>query len=271
MASIAAQAAASTVRPSAISAQLAASDRSAASSPATSLKGSFLCGGAARRLAAPIRPVAAQAASTSRPLTVVSKGNWLPGSESPAYLDGSLPGDNGFDPLELGREPEQLRWLVQAELQNGRWAMLGVAGMIVPEVLTKIGIWNAPLWYDAGKADYFASASTLFIVELFLFAWVESRRWMDIINPGSVSEDPIFKGNKLPPGDVGYPGGIFNPLGFAASFEAKEKEIANGRLAMLAFLGYVVQSKVTGDGPFGNLLTHLSDPWHTTIIQTLSK
>ena len=39
----------------------------------------------------------------------------------------SLPGDNGFDPLGLGEDPENLKWYVQAELQNGRWAMLGVS------------------------------------------------------------------------------------------------------------------------------------------------
>jgi light-harvesting complex I chlorophyll a/b binding protein 4 len=29
--------------------------------------------------------------------------------------------------------------VVQAELVNGRWAMLGVAGMLLPEVFTKFG------------------------------------------------------------------------------------------------------------------------------------
>jgi len=54
-------------------------------------------------------------------------------------------------------------------------------------------------------------------------------------------EDPIFKQYSLPKGEVGYPGGIFNPLNFAPTLEAKEKEIANGRLAMLAFLGFIIQ------------------------------
>lgn len=30
---------------------------------------------------------------------------------------------------------------------------------------------------------------------------------------------------------------------------------------MLAFLGYIAQSHVTGEGPFANLLAHLADPW----------
>ncbi|MQI32332.1 hypothetical protein EI016_24465, partial [Escherichia coli] len=55
------------------------------------------------------------------------KGEWLPGLASPGYLNGSLPGDNGFDPLGLAEDPENLKWFVQAELVNGRWAMLGVA------------------------------------------------------------------------------------------------------------------------------------------------
>ncbi|CAH8350723.1 unnamed protein product [Eruca vesicaria subsp. sativa] len=198
------------------------------------------------------------------------KGEWLPGLSSPGYLNGSLAGDNGFDPLGLAEDPENLRWFVQAELVNGRWAMLGVAGMLLPEVFTKIGIINVPEWYDAGKEQYFASSSTLFVIEFILFHYVEIRRWQDIKNPGSVNQDPIFKQYSLPPNEVGYPGGIFNPLNFAPTLEAKEKELANGRLAMLAFLGFVIQHNVTGKGPFENLLQHLSDPWHNTIVQTFS-
>lgn len=145
----------------------------------------------------------------------------------------SLAGDNGFDPLGLAEDPENLRWFVQAELVNGRWAMLGVAGMLLPEVFTKIGIINAPQWYDAGKAEYFASSSTLFVIEFILFHYVEIRRWQDIKNPGSVNQDPIFKQYSLPPNEVGYPGGIFNPLNFAPTQEAKEKELANGKLLEL--------------------------------------
>ncbi|XP_030532089.1 chlorophyll a-b binding protein 4, chloroplastic [Rhodamnia argentea] len=210
--------------------------------------------------------------STSPPASFkveAKKGEWLPGLASPGYLNGSLPGDNGFDPLGLAEDPENLKWYIQAELVNSRWAMLGVTGMLLPEVFTKIGVINVPTWYDAGKAEYFASSSTLFVIEFILFHYVEIRRWQDIKNPGSVNQDPIFKQYSLPPNEVGYPGGIFNPLNFAPTEEAKEKELANGRLAMLAFLGFVVQHNVTGKGPFDNLLQHLADPWHNTIVQTL--
>lgn len=140
----------------------------------------------------------------------------------------SLPGDNGFDPLSLGEDPANLKWYVQAELQNGRWAMLGVAGILIPELLTKIGILNVPTWYDAGAVEYFAPSSTLFVIEFILFHYVEVRRWQDIKYPGSVNQDPFFPNNKLPDGEVGYPGGIFNPLNFPITREIKEKEIANG-------------------------------------------
>lgn len=130
--------------------------------------------------------------------------------------------------MGLAEDPENLKWFVQAELVNGRWAMLGVAGMLLPEVFTQTGIINVPKWYDAGKADYFASSSTLFVIEFILFHYVEIRRWQDIKNPGCVNQDPIFKQYSLPPNECGYPGGIFNPLNFAPTLEAKEKELANG-------------------------------------------
>ena len=35
---------------------------------------------------------------------------WFPGNKAPDYLDGSMPGDFGFDPLGLGSDPRTLRW-----------------------------------------------------------------------------------------------------------------------------------------------------------------
>jgi light-harvesting complex I chlorophyll a/b binding protein 2 len=103
-----------------------------------------------------------------------------------------------------GSDPESLRWNVQAELVHCRWAMLGAAGIFIPEFLTKIGILNTPFWYTAGEQQYFTDTTTLFIIEIILIGWAEGRRWADIIKPGSVNTDPVFPNNKLTGTDVGY-------------------------------------------------------------------
>ncbi|CAI0627298.1 unnamed protein product [Linum tenue] len=201
---------------------------------------------------------------------------WFPGSTPPAWLDGTLPGDFGFDPLGLGSDPETLRWNVQAELVHCRWAMLGAAGIFIPEFLTKIGILNTPSWYTAGEQEYFTDTTTLFIVELIFIGWAEGRRWADILKPGCVNTDPIFPNNKLTGTDVGYPGGLwFDPLGWGSGSPAKlkelrTKEIKNGRLAMLAVMGAWFQHIYTGTGPIDNLFAHLADPGHATIFSAFT-
>jgi hypothetical protein len=67
----------------------------------------------------------------------------LPFDKRPANLDGTLPGDAGFDPVGFssapprdwlyGGEGRSLKWYREAELTHGRTAMLAVLGWIVPE------------------------------------------------------------------------------------------------------------------------------------------
>eukprot|EP00249_Psilotum_nudum_P028101 c3666_g1_i1 orf=82-897(+) len=234
------------------------------------VKASFVAGRALPRCAA-------TAISKKRTLTIISAAAterplWFPGSTPPAWLDGSLPGDFGFDPLGLGSDPELLKWFVQSEIVHCRWAMLGAAGIFIPEALTKLGILNTPSWYTAGQLEYFTDTTTLFVVELIFLAWAEGRRWADIIKPGSVNTDPIFPNYKLTGTDVGYPGGFwFDPLGWGSGSpqkvkELRTKEIKNGRLAMLAVMGAWFQAVYTGTGPIDNLIAHLSDPGHATVF-----
>jgi len=210
-----------------------------------------------------VAPVAAMA--SSRPL-------WQPGDVAPAHLTGSLPGDYGFDPLGLGKEPAALKWYVQAELQNARWAMAAVAGILIPDILTHIGVLSVPLWTTVGEIKFdFAPTASLFAVQMILFHFVENKRYRDFVKPGSQGEPGSFFGFEAGlagTGEPGYPGGPFDPLGLSKTKDfAKYKvnEIANGRLAMLAFAGFAGQAASTGKGPVDNLLDHLASPFTVTV------
>ncbi|CAL5220073.1 g2024 [Coccomyxa viridis] len=204
---------------------------------------------------------------------------WAPGVEAPEYLNGDLAGDYGWDPLGLGANPERLNWYRQAELQNGRWAMLGVAGILAQEIV-KPGVffYNAGLPENLpninfGGPDGKVNLGGILAWEFLLMHWVEVRRWQDIRKPGSVNEDPIFKGNKVPNPETGYPGGIFDPFGFSkGNFkELQTKEIKNARLAMVAFVGFIVAAQATGQGPLANLTAHLSNPFGNNITKNIGR
>ncbi|CAN6470258.1 unnamed protein product [Victoria cruziana] len=197
---------------------------------------------------------------------------WFPGSSPPPWLDGSLPGDFGFDPLGLGSDPELLKWFAQAELMHGRWAMLAVFGILVPEALQKIGFIDEFSWYTAGEQTYFTDNWTLFVIQMALMGWVEGRRWADMLNPGCVDIEPKYPTKKGYKPDVGYPGGLwFDPWMWGRGspepvMVLRTKEIKHGRLAMLAFVGFWFQAVYAGGSPLDNLMAHLADPGHANIF-----
>merc|ERR1719265_2204441 len=178
-------------------------------------------------------------------------GNWLPGSETPSYLE-NITGSYGFDPLGLGSTATNLARFQEAEIIHCRWAMLGVAGCLAVEAL---GFGN---WYDAPIAakqsyagvDVPLDLKTLVGIEFIVMAAAEALRF-----------DETDFNKRL------YPG--FDFAGLTKEPEAfelmKVREIKNGRLAMLAFVGLISQHAATGKTPLANLADHLSDPFHSNV------
>eukprot|EP00884_Botryococcus_braunii_P020240 jgi/Botrbrau1/68/Bobra.0022s0060.1 len=213
---------------------------------------------AARLTVSPsVRATSKRAFVSNGTRTVCKAGNWLPGSDTPAYLE-DLPGSFGFDPLGLGRVPSNLARFQESELVHCRWAMLGVFGALIVEVLGLSNWYDAPLWaVNGGTATWFGlpipfNVATILGVEVVAMAAAEAAR----------GNEPDAEKRK-------YPGGAFDPLGFSKDAKAFEenklKEIKNGRLAMVAFLGFVGQHAATGKGPVEALLAHVANPWGANV------
>jgi len=123
-----------------------------------------------------------RAATQQRSVSVraANRPLWFPGAAPPSYLDGSVAGDRGFDPIGLGAEPRAMAWYRAAELVHARWAMLGVAGILAQEI-THPEQW----WYTSGLPENLPAIEVggkmniggLLAWEFLLMHWVEVRRW----------------------------------------------------------------------------------------------
>eukprot|EP01026_Neomeris_dumetosa_P025846 TRINITY_DN2120_c0_g1_i1.p2 TRINITY_DN2120_c0_g1~~TRINITY_DN2120_c0_g1_i1.p2 ORF type:complete len:320 (+),score=43.59 TRINITY_DN2120_c0_g1_i1:3033-3992(+) len=215
---------------------------------------------------------------------------WLPNTTRPQWLDGSLPGDRGFDPLGLGKPSEYLQVELDANDIN---AAVNKAGGIVGSfqessdlvseentlqpykdvfglerfrecelihgrwaMLACLGCIVAEgvtgvSWVEAGKVELDGAQYFNFDLPFSLTQLV----WIEVILVGGAE---IYRNSELDPVKRCYPGGIFDPLKLASddserSFRLKTAEIKHARLAMVAFLGYAVQAGVTGQGALGSL------------------
>ncbi|GIL68273.1 hypothetical protein Vafri_21560 [Volvox africanus] len=165
--------------------------------------------------------------------------------------------------------------------------MLGVVGCVVPELLALRGVdLGEPVWWKVG-ASKLSSDLTLnwggiegfriagkqgigliAACQAVLMGGPEYARYV-----GIRSLEPV---GVFLPGDQNYPGGgPFDPLNYAADADGfvdqAVKEIKNGRLAMLAMLGFFAQAAVTRKGPMQNVLDFVADPASDNIVTNITR
>lgn len=164
----------------------------------------------------------------------------VPFLTKPKNLDGYV-GNVGFDPLGLA-EQWDIKWMREAELKNGRAAMLATLGFVVQEYWTLPGFDHVD---DSNLAPAVVGISPMLQI---VFGMGIIEFWS---NNGNVTAETMFKDPSRKPGQLG-----FDPLGLGkgkspAEMETLElQELKNGRLAMLAIGGMIHHNWVTGDALF---------------------
>jgi hypothetical protein len=178
------------------------------------------------------------------------------------YLKNELAGDAGFDPLQFVKSREDLFVLREAEIKHCRLAMLGSLGWPISElwhtVLAKT--LNLPNMLQDGRVPSVLNGgieNTAFLASLGGFAAV-----------GAVLELELMRRKRETPAslrtffdmwredDWEQPGNYqFDPLKLGKAIcgdDAKKKlllqtvEIFNGRMSMLACVGFATQEALTG-------------------------
>jgi len=177
----------------------------------------------------------------------------LPFDKRPPNLDGTLPGDKGFDPAGfsnnpprtwlIGGESNSLKWYREAEIVHGRVAQLAFLGIFFPYLYHFQGnpAFGVPLDAYSKLNPYEAltsvPASGLIQISLLLFV-------IEVIRINRV-----IRGDKAP-GDLGLGQGGFNPFGFNYTpeeyFKKQAQELEHGRTAMFGIIGLLLQAKVSG-------------------------
>lgn len=183
----------------------------------------------------------------------------LPFAARPQYLDGSMVGDVGFDPLGLAANPDRLKFMRESELKHGRLAMLAALGWPAAELLnTKLAFAfglkpllqvgdRVPSILNGGLGHVMADYWPYMFATLAFGGAIEA-----------FTEYDKREGIERQPGDLGVD--IFNV--YANKDESGKRalelrEIKNGRLAMLAIAFFAFQEAFTGVGVVPQLLSTL--------------
>jgi len=167
----------------------------------------------------------------------------LPFLAKPQMLDGSLPGDRGFDPFNFSSDAGKLEWYRSAEIKHARLAMLAAVGWPISEIMDEklADAFNLQPLVDL--EDRVPSVLNGGLSETPLGFWILAFVATTAIEVADILKSRNAKENDLEytPGDFG-----FDPFGLSGKtdeekFYKQEAEIFNGRLSMLAVSWFAMQ------------------------------
>jgi len=148
----------------------------------------------------------------------------------PDKLDGSMPGDMGFDPMRLSDIQTDLRYARWAEIKHGRICMVALVGMLVQQA----GIHFPGAAYTS--TDIFGAIKQV--------GWgVNIQVFLTI---GIIEASNFYKhyDEETIPGNIEWGSQVLTDLSPEDQFWRQEQEVVHGRLAMIAFVGALVQTLI---------------------------
>lgn len=202
----------------------------------TSLSATRAVKSAAPKKAAPVKAVASKKAAPVKASAASSgkKNISFNTTPNPTGLIGDLPPVGFFDPAGFAAKasPEEIVRYREVEIMHGRFAQLAVLGMLLPEKYAAEGAFGDDFLAPTGTALEVFNTDPIWVALTFgVISVLETVRLLET-EPGTRTDAKIL--------DIGlYPNQTPEKLA-----EYKLKELQNGRLAMLAFAGEVVQELV---------------------------
>ena len=214
--------------------------------------------------------------------SMMAKSKALPFLEQPAHLDGSMAGDVGFDPLGLG-SAYNMKWMREAELKHGRVCMLAFIGFCSVDLGFRAP--GAPAVSSLAAHDVTVASGHMLalLITIGVFEFIGYAAIYEMLSgesdraPGDYGFDSSCAGRPSPPRppppsrrtppsphsapstppasrvrrrQPHQPHPAVNLANTAVGKTGKyaEYEVAHCRAAMLAFVGVVTQSALTGKG-----------------------
>eukprot|EP00931_Biecheleriopsis_adriatica_P013797 TRINITY_DN1152_c0_g1_i4.p1 TRINITY_DN1152_c0_g1~~TRINITY_DN1152_c0_g1_i4.p1 ORF type:complete len:752 (-),score=191.60 TRINITY_DN1152_c0_g1_i4:354-2609(-) len=178
----------------------------------------------------------------------MERSHSMPFLPKPKNLDGLVGAEAQFDPLGFS-DTFDVKWLREAELKHCRVCMLATLGFVAEQYIQFPGMKGSE---DALQAFWTAPAGATGLL-IFIAGYLESSAY-----GGKITMLDMFEGEgaKRAPGDLNF-GKSFLPSDPKEAEDLAMKELANGRLAMLAFSGMVHHNLVVK----GPLFPLIPDGW----------